>query len=66
MTTVARKKGMQVESPTNMQSHMDSIHSPQRTRKTIMNECMKSMKCQRGISLSGNRSTLSDVEERRS
>lgn len=59
MTTVARKNGMQVESPTSIQSHMDSIHSPHRTRKTIMNECIKSMKCQRGSSLSGNRSTLS-------
>ena len=59
ITTVARKNGMQVESPTSIQSHMDSIHSPHRTRNTIMKECMKSMKCQRGSSLSGNRSTLS-------
>ena len=59
ITTVARKNGMHVESPTNMQSHIDSIHSPQRTRKTIINECIKSIKCHRGSSLSGNRSTLS-------
>ena len=32
------------------ESHMDSIHSPQRTRKTIMNEWRKSEKFQRGTS----------------
>jgi hypothetical protein len=64
MTTVARKNGMQVESPTSIQSHMDSTHSPQRTRNTIMNECMKSRKCQRGSSLFGNRSTLSISTQR--
>lgn len=31
-----------------MQSHVDSIHSPQRTRNTIMNEWRKSRKFQRG------------------
>lgn len=31
-----------------MQSHVDSIHSPQRTRNTIMNEWRKSQKFQRG------------------
>jgi len=31
------------------QSHMDSIHSPHRTRKTIMNEWRKSSKFQRGL-----------------
>ncbi len=35
MTTVARKKGTQTLEATTMQSHMDSIHSPQRTLKTI-------------------------------
>lgn len=64
MTTVARKNGMQVESPTSIQSHMDSTHSPQRTRNTIMNECMKSRKCQRGSSLFWNRSTLSISTQR--
>ena len=51
MMTVAMKKGMQVGSPTSRQSHMTSIHSPHSTRKIIMNECMKSVKFQRGISL---------------
>lgn len=60
MTTVAKKNGMHVESPTSMQSHMDSIHSPHSTRNTIMNECIKSVKFQRGSSLSGKRSTLSN------
>ena len=59
MTTVARKKGTQTFEATHMQSHMDSIHSPQRTRKTIMKLCMKSMKFHLGIILFGNRSTLS-------
>ena len=36
MTTVARKKGTQTLEETSMQSHMDSIHSPHSTRKTIM------------------------------
>lgn len=44
MTTVARKKGMQETSPTNMQSHIDSIHSPHKTLNTIIKECMKSVK----------------------
>ena len=34
---------------TYMQSHIDSIHSPQRTRNTIMKLCMKSVKFHRGI-----------------
>ena len=59
MTTVARKNGIQTFEATSMQSHMDSIHSPHNTRKTIMNECMKSTKFQRGISLKGNLSVLS-------
>lgn len=59
MTTVARKNGMQETSPTSIQSHIDSIHSPQSTRKTIMNECIKSVKFHLGRSPSGNRSTLS-------
>ena len=63
MTTVARKKGTQTLLATNMQSHMDSIHSPHSTRNTIMKLCMKSMKFQRGISWWGNRSTLSETQE---
>lgn len=61
ITTVARKNGMHETSPTSIQSHIDSIHSPHRTRNTIMNECMKSVKFQRGISPSGNRSVLSEI-----
>ena len=59
MTTVARKNGIQTFEATSMQSHMDSIHSPHNTRKTIMKLCMKSTKFQRGISLDGNLSVLS-------
>ena len=59
MTTVARKNGTQTLLATHMQSHMDSIHSPHSTRKTIMKLCMKSVKFQRGITLFGNRSMLS-------
>lgn len=59
MTTVARKNGMHDTSPTSIQSHIDSIHSPHSTRNTIMKECMKSVKFQRGKSPSGKRSTLS-------
>ena len=44
-----------------MQSHIDSIHSPQRTRNTIMKLCMKSVKFHRGIIFWGNRSTLSEI-----
>ena len=61
MTTVARKKGTQTLLATHMQSHMDSIHSPQSTLNTIMKLCMKSMKFQRGICLPGNLSTLSKI-----
>lgn len=64
ITTVARKNGMQDTSPTSIQSHMDSIHSPHSTRNTIMNECMKSVKFQRGISPSGKRSVLSGSIQR--
>lgn len=49
ITTVARKNGMQDTSPTYMQSHILSIHSPHSTRNTIMNECMKSVKFHLGI-----------------
>lgn len=60
MTTVARKNGMHDTSPTNIQSHIDSIHSPHNTRKTIMKLCIKSVKFHRGSSPPGNRSTLSE------
>ena len=60
MTTVARKKGTQTLLATSMQSHMDSIHSPHSTRKTIMKLCMKSMKLQRGMIPKWNLSTLSE------
>lgn len=63
MTTVAKKNGMQDQSPTSIQSHMDSIHSPHNTRNTIINECMKSVKFHLGISWSGKRSTLSAKEK---
>jgi hypothetical protein len=59
ITTVARKNGMQDTSPTYMQSHILSIHSPHNTRNTIINECMKSVKFHRGISASLNLCTLS-------
>lgn len=65
MTTVARKNGIQDQSPTNIQSHMDSIHSPQSTRNTIINECMKSVKFHRGNSPSTNLSTLSEIGKKR-
>ena len=61
MTTVARKKGTQTLLATHMQSHMDSIHSPHSTRKTIMKLCMKSMKFHLGIVFWGKRSTLSEI-----
>ena len=38
MIIVSRKNGMQMTPEQSMQSHMDSIHSPHRTRNTIMNE----------------------------
>lgn len=60
ITTVARKNGIQDTSPTNIQSHIDSIHSPHSTLNTIINECMKSVKFHLGRSPSGNRSTLSE------
>lgn len=60
MTTVARKNGIHDTSPTNIQSHIDSIHSPHSTRNTIMNECIKSVKFHRGISPSGNKNTRSE------
>ena len=50
-----------VSSNTHMQPHIDSIHSPQRTRKTIMKLCMKSVKFHLGIIFWGNRSTLSEI-----
>ncbi len=59
ITTVAKKNGIQDTSPTYIQSHMDSIHSPHSTRNTIMNECMKSVKFHLGISPPGNIDTLS-------
>lgn len=59
MTTVARKNGIHDTSPTNIQSHIDSIHSPHSTRNTIINECIKSVKFHRGISPSGNKNTRS-------
>ena len=59
ITTVARKKGTQTLDATHIQSHIDSIHSPHSTRKTIMKLCMKSVKFQRGIVLFGNLSMLS-------
>lgn len=64
MTTVAKKKGMQETSPTYIQSHIDSIHSPHKTRNTIMKECMKSVKFHLGNSPPGKRSTWSDNKER--
>lgn len=54
MTTVAKKNGMHVGSPTSKQSHIDSIHSPHNTRNTIMNECRKSVKFHLGSSWSLN------------
>ena len=63
MTTVAKKNGIQDQSPTSMQSHIDSIHSPHNTRNTIMKECMKSVKFHLGMSPSGNFSTLSINKE---
>lgn len=60
MTTVAKKNGMHDTSPTSIQSHIDSIHSPHNTRNTIMNECIKSVKFHRGISPSGNKNTRSE------
>ncbi|GIX70908.1 hypothetical protein CEXT_614291 [Caerostris extrusa] len=36
ITTVERKNGRHVHPLTSRQSHIDSIHSPQRTRNTIM------------------------------
>ena len=59
ITTVARKNGTQTSDATHIQSHIDSIHSPHKTRNTIMKLCMKSTKFQRGKSLSGNLSLLS-------
>ena len=61
-STVARKYGTHGGPDTKMQSHMDSIHSPHNTMKTIMNLCMKSTKFQRGSSLDGKRSVLSEIE----
>ena len=60
ITTVARKKGTQTYDATHMQTHMDSIHSPHKTRNTIMKLCIKSTKFQRGISLFKNLSMLSE------
>lgn len=51
MTTVAKKNGTQTAPDTRIQSHIDSIHSPHKTRNTIINECIKSLKFHRGISL---------------
>ena len=59
ITTVARKNGTQTSEATHIQSHIDSIHSPHKTRNTIIKLCMKSTKFHRGKSLSGNRSLLS-------
>ena len=59
MTTVARKKGTHTLEATHMQSHIDSIHSPHRTRKTIIKLCMKSVKFHLGIVFPGNLSILS-------
>lgn len=61
ITTVAKKNGMHDTSPTNIQSHIDSIHSPHSTRNTIINECIKSVKFHRGISPSWNRNTRSET-----
>lgn len=59
--TVARKKGTHDASPTSMQSHMDSIHSPHSTLKMIMKECQKSVKFHRGSSCPGKSITLSEI-----
>lgn len=59
MTTVAKKNGIHVGSPTSKQSHMDSIHSPHNTRNTIMNECKKSVKFHLGSSWSLNKCIFS-------
>ena len=50
--TVARKYGTHAFPATHRQSHMDSIHSPQRTRNTIIKLCKKSVKFHRGSSQS--------------
>ena len=56
MIMVVRKNGTQWKPQQNMQSQVDcesqvdSIHSPHSTRNTIMNECRKSIKFQRGTS----------------
>lgn len=53
---------MQVASPTNKQSHIDSIHSPQIVRNTTMKEWKTSTNDQRGTSLSSKRYLLSGRE----
>ena len=50
MIIVVRKNGTQWKPQQCMQSQVNSIHSPHRTRNTIMNEWRKSWKFQRGIS----------------
>ena len=63
MTTVARKKGTHEKSPTSIQSHILSIHSPHNTRNTIINEWKKSVKFHLGScpsGLSGNFVTFSE------
>ena len=65
MTTVARKKGTQMDPLTLRQSHMDSIHSPHSTRNTIIILCMKSVKFQRGTSFETNICFFSAVGKRR-
>ena len=49
MTTLAKKKGTQGAPATSMHPHIDSTHSPHKTRKTIIKECIKSLKFHRGI-----------------
>ena len=50
--TIRRKYGTHAFPATQRQSHIDSIHSPHRTRNTIIKLCKKSVKFHRGSSQS--------------
>lgn len=59
MIMVNKKNGTQAYPDTFIHIHMDSIHSPHKTRNTIMNECKKVLKPHLGSSPSSNSSLIS-------
>ena len=64
MIMVSKKNGThRYCCPIRMQFHIDSIHSPHRTRNTIINACKKFLKFHLGILPTGKEFVLLDGEK---